>query len=394
MNNADGSHVDTAATRLLVVDDDQLSRQLLARALESHGFDVCECKDGIEALQVLEDYGPDLVVLDYEMPELNGAEVCEIIRQDRNPETAQIPIIQLTAHAGEEHEVECLKAGADDFVTKPVNTAILRARIGTHLRLRALRQQLQAQNRELEEWRKAHEFDLEAARLTQQAIIPTRMPALPGWSFSAHYDPLIQVGGDIYDWIRLRDNRLLVWIADATGHGVSAALVTTLTKLIFRHASSEAETPAEIMACVQRDYFVIFKGKSFMTAMCAVVDGETGEISVAGAGHPPMVLVRAGGAVELMLSLSPPIGLNDHGGCPEERNILRPGDAFLLYTDGLYSMNNAAGARMTQNQFLQMLAPATAPERFLPSLVDQVTSYAEGQPFPDDIAAVAGFRSV
>src|SRR5438034_8742508 len=143
--------------KILIVDDDPLSRQLLARSLRNGGYDVAECQSGSEALQILESSGPALLVLDYQMPELNGAQICELIRGDPDSEIAEVPIILLTAHSNTEHELECLKAGANDFVTKPVNTAVLRARIDTHLHMHALRETMRAQNAELEQWQHIHE---------------------------------------------------------------------------------------------------------------------------------------------------------------------------------------------------------------------------------------------
>ncbi|MDP9291185.1 MAG: response regulator transcription factor, partial [Verrucomicrobiota bacterium] len=120
---------------ILIVDDDVITGQLLARSLERLGYKAIHCHGGAEAVETLDEKGPALLVLDYEMPGLNGAQVCEEIRKKPDAALSQSPIILLTAHAGEEHEVECLKAGADDFVSKPVNIAVLRARIETHLRL-------------------------------------------------------------------------------------------------------------------------------------------------------------------------------------------------------------------------------------------------------------------
>ena len=96
-----------------------------------------------------------------------------------------------------------------------------------------MRRQLQKQNEELEAWRENLERDLEAARLTQQSLIPQKPPALPGWEVAACYRPVIQVGGDIYGWLRMRDGRTLFWIADATGHGASAALDDDIGETTF-----------------------------------------------------------------------------------------------------------------------------------------------------------------
>src|SRR6266550_8528071 len=233
--------------QILIVDDHDTSRRALARILAAAGYQCREAGSGAEALKLVQIDQPSLLLLDFEMPGLDGAEVMKQLRADPDPAIGQIPAIMLTGHGGEESEVLCLEAGADDFVTKPINTAVLRARIETQLRLRLMRRQLQQQNDELEAWRRNLERDLAAARLTQQSLIPHKPPKLSGWDIATCFRPVIQVGGDIYGWLRMRDDRFLFWIADATGHGASAALITTLTKLLFHHGTTERDTPAAIM---------------------------------------------------------------------------------------------------------------------------------------------------
>ena len=106
--------------RILVADDDATSRKLLTRILTRAGFDCAEAPDGIEALKLLRADPPSLLLLDYDMPGMNGAEVLKQLRRDGNAAVAQIPAIMLTGHGGEESEVLCLEAGADDLVAKPV----------------------------------------------------------------------------------------------------------------------------------------------------------------------------------------------------------------------------------------------------------------------------------
>src|SRR2546429_5062248 len=317
--------------RILVVDDDATSRKMLVRTLSSAGYDCYESDNGAETLKLVHGEQPSLLLLDFDMAGLDGAEVLKRMRADRDPAVDQIPAIMLTGHGGEESEVLCLEAGADDFVTKPINTAVLRARIETQLRLRSLRPQLQQQNEELEEWRNNLERDLAAARLTQQSLIPQKPPALPGWEVAAYYRPVIQVGGDIYGWLRMRDGRILFWIADATGHGASAALLTALAKLLFHHGSVEHNTPASVMEAVNHDFCSIFGGRSFMTAMCVAVEPATGRASIVGAGHPPLLIARRSGATETIASVAPPLGLVESAELPETIVTLKPGDTFLPY---------------------------------------------------------------
>jgi len=380
--------------QILVADDDATSRKLLVRILSRAGYSCTQASDGIEALASLHAEPPSLLLLDFDMPGMDGAEVLRQLRRDAEAAIAQLPTIMLTGHGGEESEVSCLEAGADDFVTKPINEAVLRARIETQLRLRSLRIQLQQQNDELEAWRRNLERDLAAARLTQQSLIPQTPPGLPGWDIAACYRPVIQVGGDIYGWRQLADGRTLFWIADATGHGASAALLTTLAKLLFHHGSVEHNEPVEIMEAVNNDFRSIFGARSFMTAMCVALDPKTGCASVVGAGHPPLLVARNGGQTEAIPSSTPPLGLLEKSKFLETNIDLEPGEAFLLYTDGLYGSGREENPRLSSGRLGEMLQPIPEnAQALLSRVVDQMANNNGDRSAPDDVAAVAVRRS-
>lgn len=378
---------------ILVIDDDRASRRMLVRALGEAGYNCRESASGVEALALLHSDSPVLLLLDLDMPEVDGAEVLKRLRTDPDARVAQLPAIMLTGHGGEKSEVRCLEAGANDFVTKPINLPVLRARIETQLRLQSLRQQLQRQNGELEAWRANLERDLAAARLTQQSLIPQKAPVLPGWEVAAAYHPVIQVGGDIYGWLRMNDGRVLFWIADATGHGAAAALLTTLAKLLFHHGGGEHTRPAKIMEAVNNDFRSIFGARSFMTAMCVALDPAAGRASVVGAGHPPLVVTRAAGAAELVLSSAPPLGLLERSQFMETTIELPPGDGFLLYTDGLYGPSKNEAERWTPERLRETLTGGTGSAQALLTRIIQRAAPDEGAPLPDDLAAIAVRRA-
>lgn len=380
--------------QVLVVDDDSMSRRVLLRTLEAAGFKCRESPNGTHALEMLHEEIPALLLLDFDMPGLNGAEVLKRLRADSNPAIAQLPAIMLTGHGGEESEVRCLEAGADDFVTKPINQAVLRARIETQLRLRSMRNQLQQQNDELEAWRTNLERDLEAARLTQQSLIPQKSPSLEGWDVAAVYRPVIQVGGDIYGWLPMADRRTLFWIADATGHGASAALLTTLAKLLFQHGTVEHTRPAAIMRAVNNDFRSIFGARSFMTAMCVALDSQTGCATVVGAGHPPLLVARRDGGNELLRSSAPPLGLMERSEFSEADIQLEKGDAFLLYTDGLFGAEHVDAPRLTPTKLVEMLHPAgQSAQALLATVIAQTEAVHGEKALPDDVAALAVKRA-
>jgi len=279
-------------------------------------------------------------------------------------------------------------------VTKPVNTAVLRARIETQLRLRSMRRQLERQNDELEQWRRDLERDLAAARLTQQSLIPQKPLVLPGWDVAACYRPVIQVGGDIYGWLRMKDGRILFWIADGTGHGAAAALLTTLAKLLFHHGSVEHDGPASVMEAVNNDFRSIFGGQSFMTAMCVALDRTTGSAHAVGAGHPPLLIVRHNGATESVASVAPPLGLMERPDFAETALNLDPGDAFLLYTDGLFGSSKNEGPRLTPQRLEKMLDhSAPTAEVLLNKIVERAAPNSAENSLSDDMTALAVRRT-
>ena len=381
---------DNSHAEILVVDDDAMSRRVLAQLLSAAGYNCRVSNDGSEALETIHARPPSLLLLDFDMPGLNGAEVLRCLRSDEDPTVSQIPAIMLTAHGSDQSEVSCLQAGADDFVTKPVNASVLRARIETQLRLRSMRRQLERQNDELEKWRRDLERDLAAARLTQQSLIPQKPLLLPGWQIATCYHPVIQVGGDIYGWLRMKDGRVLFWIADGTGHGAAAALLTTLAKLLFHHGSMDHDSPASLMEAVDNDFRSTFGARSFMTAMCVALDPATGQAQVVGAGHPSLLVVHHNGTTESIASVAPPLGMIKRSAFTETAIDLGPGDAFLLYTDGLFNWSKDERHRVTPGRLEKILDhSAPSADALLKRIVAQTAPENSVKTSPDDVAAIA-----
>lgn len=134
---------------VLVVDDMAANRSVLCRQLELHKYGVVSVDSGEAALELLTRTRPDIVLLDYMMPNMNGIEVLRRLRAD--PATVDLPVIMVTARAENQATVEALEAGADDYVTKPIDFSVLRARIDSHLQKQGNASALRMSNAALDE---------------------------------------------------------------------------------------------------------------------------------------------------------------------------------------------------------------------------------------------------
>ncbi len=380
-----------SSRQILIVDDDDASRALLTRMLSSAGYNCRETNRAVDVLKLIHQQKPQVLLLDFKMPGMDGTDVLKELRSDPSPDIAQLPVIMLTGHG--ESEVQCLQAGADDFVIKPIKIEVLRARIESQLRVHSLRLQLQQQNKDLEEWRRSHERDLAAARATQQSLIPSKPPQIPGWEIATYYHPVIEVGGDIYGWLPMNNGRWLFWIADATGHGASAALLTTLAKLLFHHGQEQHDDPVAIMETINNDLRGIFGGHSFMSAMCVLLDCQSGQAVVVGAGHPPLLVTRFGRGTEAIPSSVPPLGLIETSQFTGTNLELNPGDAFTLYTDGLFGAAMTGRLRSTPTQLAGLINPFAGSADALMELMLKATSRESVDSAADDVTAVVVRRS-
>jgi len=237
-------------------------------------------------------------------------------------------------------EVHQLNAELENRVrerTDQLNTAV-------HEKERLL-EQLQASHlelvtrlRELEQKSQTIRSDLERAQVIQRALLPARPPELDGMRVDAIYRPGMNVGGDLYDVHLLGRDRVAIYVADAAGHGVAAAMLSVLFKQRLRMVDETGAPlgPAEVLRQVNGRISCDFLTQGlFLTAAYVLLDARTGELRVASGGHTPIVLRRASGEHVLLERTGPALGLVDDASYTEHRIDFEPGDRMALYTDGL-----------------------------------------------------------
>ncbi len=229
------------------------------------------------------------------------------------------------------------------------------------------------------------EQELAIGRDIQRSLLPRRVPVVEGWRFAADYEPAREVGGDLYDVFPLRSDRedLGLLIADVTGKGVPAALLMADTKALLHAAADNAGDPGDALGRVNRILCLERHSRLFVSAALALVDSSTGDVRLASAGHESPLLVRADGTVEDVGATGFILGAFADVSFELVGCRIEPGEAAVLYTDGITDTRDATGAFYGEARLralLSGLAGATADE-----IRDTVV--ADVQAFRGDAAA-------
>lgn len=390
--------------RILIADDDPISRRLLERTLQQWGYEVTAARDGTEAWRLFEEHDFPLVITDWVMPGLDGLELVRRVRGSKK--TGYVFVILLAAASHRREVVEGLASGADDFVSKPFDRAELRARLRVGERIIRLEQALSERNRVLSDRNAEMEEDLRMACEVQQALLPQGYPSFPADAppersalrFRDRYRPNGAVGGDFFDVLALSDTRAGVFICDVMGHGVRAALVTATVRALLGSLRPVSAEPGRLLAEMNRDLLAIFGQASvpvFLSAFYATIDTVTGRLDYANAGHPaPLVVRRRDNDVAYLPAPGgqpgPPLGVRDQPGYAVSEVSLGRSDMVLMFTDGLFEVVGADHEPFGEEQLRQAVAARlhlpTGP--LLDDLLTEVIRYSAGRGFADDVCLV------
>ena len=378
--------------RVLVVDDTEVNRDLLARRLKALGHEVAFAENGRRALAMLQENEYDLVLLDIMMPELDGYQVLERLRAD--PERRHIPVIMISAVDEIESVVRCIELGAADYLPKPFNPVVLRARVGATLEKKRLQDRDRLRVRELER-------ELEIGREIQRGFLPDSLPQPPGWEIASAFHPARQVGGDFYDAFPLADGRIALAVADVCDKGVGAALFMALFRSLLRsHAELHGQGSPAAGACTSvialtNDYIARTHGRSnmFATIFFGILDPATGVLTWVNAGHVPPVVRRSSGALERLPPTGPAVGLMPGSSFAARVTTLAPGDLLLVLTDGVTDERGPLGAFYGETPLLTLLAePFPDAPTLLSRIVESVGAHRGSTDRTDDLTMLAVSR--
>ena len=345
-----------SAQHVLIVEDSPVYRRLLARMLAQWGYTVSEAENGVAALDILANQPVSLVISDWEMPEMDGLSLCREIRSRQFGH--YVYVILLTAREAPDDLTLGFDAGADDFLSKPVEQSELRARLHAGARVLSLESTLAARNARLSEALRQIEQDLEVAARIQQSVLPAHQQRHQDFFSDWIFLPSAWVSGDIFNVFPL-DNHLGFYCVDVSGHGVGAAMMSLAVARQFLHgraverflftADNEVASPAEVVRILNgrfcSDEVEIV---SYFTMIYGVIDLATGEGRLCQAGHPTPFIVTPEGEARTVGNGGAPVGLMPDLCWTDVNFSLAAGERLCLFSDGITECENLVGEQFGQ----------------------------------------------
>jgi sigma-B regulation protein RsbU (phosphoserine phosphatase) len=369
--------------RVLVVDDIEANRDLLVRRLGRLGItDVVQAADGREALDIIRSQPLDLVLLDIMMPVMTGFEVLEAMAQEGRIET--LPVIVVSAMGEMEATVRAISLGAEDFLMKPFDPVLLRARILPTLEKKHLRDQMRG---ELARRR----AEMAEARLLQLALSPPNHVDLR-FAIDVLIEPAREIGGDLIDHVVLPNGQHLLALGDVSDKGAAAALMMARTHAIIRGLGSRPDAVSflgELANAARTINETLSRGNEscmFVTMLLGLFDPASGRLDYVCCGHVPPFVRRADGAiVRLPVAGCLPLGISELASYTADSTSLAPGDTLLILSDGVTEATAPDETFFGEDRVAIWLAAGPSDPA---TLVAEVRGHEAGGPASDDLAVL------
>jgi sigma-B regulation protein RsbU (phosphoserine phosphatase) len=328
------------------------------------------------------------------MPGMNGYEVLERMKAV-GAELRNIPVIMISALSEIESVVRCIELGAEDYLPKPFNPTLLRARVGASLEKKRLRDEVRASLARLGQ-------EMDAARKLQLGMLPLVFPACtPAQPVEIHalMEPAREVGGDLYDFFYASEQLFCFLVGDVSGKGAAAAMFMARTRSLVRMAvqlwrkiGGGQITPVQIAEAVNRELCQDNRDRMFVTLFLGILDTRTGVLTYVNAGHLAPWVLHASGSVE-WVNGKPAMPLAVRAGAAyQERTVtLLPDDTVFVFSDGVTEAMNVADEFYGNERLHGDLRAASAltPEEMVRAIKVKVDAFTGEAPKSDDVTMLA-----
>ncbi len=363
----------TKCPRILVVDDEPGMLAAVARVL-GRRYDLVECPTPAAALAAARLMPADLALIDVRLPEMSGFELIQRLR-DVQPDV-DVVIMTGSVHDLDARMVQSIRANAYYFIQKPFDRDVILTLVERCVETRRLARENKMHTARLER-------ELQLARAFQQSLLPPGAAAAGRLRFDARYVPCTELGGDLYDYVVLPPDGLVFLVADVSGHGVAAAMLTGIVKSAF-HTCHDASFDPAVVATRIAEGLRPFGTNRFVTLFCARVDSPS-RLTYVNAGHPSALLWGARGGLRELESTGPLLTPIFAGERWDNAVVeLKRGHRLLAYTDGLTDREGENGQAYGAER-VRRLVEACGGKPLIDRLLDDAHAFAAGQPPQDDL---------
>ena len=359
---------------ILVVDDDESSREMIARRLRRIGYTVSAVGSGINALSLARRQQFDLILLDMIMPGLDGFQVLAKLKSD--PAFQELPVVMLSALDDENGIARSIEMGAEDYLAKPFNPIFLRARIGACLEKKRLRDKERKTHEALVKSQRQLALELAEAATYIRSLLPQPVstPVETEWSFQ----PSQQLGGDAFGYHWIDKDHLAIYLLDVCGHGVGAALLSvSALNTIRAHTlvGVDFRQPAEVLSALNQAFPMESHNNLFFSLWYGVYCLSRRELLFASGGHPPALLLtpepRGNYETHSLRTEAPAIGCFEEARYLSSMQPIAVGARLLVFSDGVFEVFQGANQVGTWQEFVasfklpevQRLSPSARLER-------------------------------
>lgn len=372
------SHQKSKVYKILAVDDEPINLQVIQNHFYTKEYELVKALNGIEAVKIIKDgFFPDLMLLDVMMPKVSGYDVCKAVRKQYS--LYELPVLMLTAKNQVHDIVEGFNSGANDYLMKPFDRKELLARVET---LITMKNAVASQS-----FAVMVSQELKIAKNIQKSILPNRMPENKNWKVAVKYQPMQSIGGDFFDFCRDEEGGLGVIVADVSGHGVPAALISAMLKVAFSSAREYVRDPVEML---HRIFFSLQDklGGNFITISYFYISPDAKSMIHANAGHPA-ILIHRKGSNEFLVSRPKGCllgGLSKTLKFETSETKIQPNDRIIFYTDGVTESRNPSGVMIDEEglrKFMQNHSDMSL-ELVPETLEKHILNWIERKEFEDD----------
>lgn len=399
----------SAIQNVLIVDDSRLQRRILAASLARWGYSVTEANSAEEALEHCAENQPDLVLSDWMMPGMDGLEFCQTFR--KLPRDSYGYFILLTSKTEKEAVARGLDCGADDFLTKPVNAAELRARINAGERILRMERELTEKNKlvgetltQLQSLYDALDSDLIEAKKLQQSLVRERYRDFGLAQVSLLLRPSGHVGGDLVGMYPITETRVGLFAIDVSGHGISSALMTARLAGYLSSAVPDQNIalekqedgryaplpPSDVVERLNTIVLEEMETEHYFTLLLADVDMVAGRVDMVQAGHPHPMIQHVDGSCSIVGVGGMPVGLLPGVSFDQSEIVLQPGERLVIQSDGVTECPAPDETMLEEEGLIAMLEELkdVRGTALMEALIWRLADFAGNDDFPDDVSAI------